>query len=168
SALGIIIRSIDTNTGKLDKKLDQVIGRLDTLSKRQFELETSVRSLQASQDVLAAGVSQSVRPAPQNSIDDGDLDSVPSEFRISIEELCDIYKCTNRAGNMASHLVKRLFPELFGPAQLRFQYNWYGNGETQEGTIGFNSQDRRRDLRVSLLSGSAFRRFLEGEGGAQD
>jgi len=32
----------------------------------------------------------------------------------------------NSAGHLAAILVRRLFPELFGSANLRFSYNWYG------------------------------------------
>ncbi|KAK3103374.1 hypothetical protein FSP39_018810 [Pinctada imbricata] len=54
--------------------------------------------------------------------------SIPDEYRLSMKELEAIDETTTgNAGNFALKLVKRFFPELYGPDNQRFEYNWLGS-----------------------------------------
>ena len=49
-------------------------------------------------------------------------------IEIPPEELQTFLCEANSAGQFAANLVRRLFPECFGPANLRFNYNSNGGG----------------------------------------
>lgn len=59
---------------------------------------------------------------------DIDEETVPSDYAIDSDVLREMARESSSAGNFAAHLMQKLFPELFGVANLRFQYNWYGGG----------------------------------------
>jgi len=50
----------------------------------------------------------------------------------SEDDVRRIYADANNAGHFAFILTKRMFAELFGPTNIRFHYNWHGNGPRQK------------------------------------
>lgn len=57
---------------------------------------------------------------------------VSSPFHIPYDDLRILFQVSRGAGNFAKKLVERLFPELFGPEQLRFNYSYYGGHGTNK------------------------------------
>ena len=53
---------------------------------------------------------------------------VPSHCRLAIEELEDIRNQSSGIGNFALLLTRKLFPELWGLGNLRWNYSYYGGG----------------------------------------
>ncbi|XP_053395801.1 BEN domain-containing protein 3-like [Mercenaria mercenaria] len=64
-----------------------------------------------------------------------DDESIPQQYQIETDELRMLKNDTSGPGNLAAHLVQRLFPELFGETNLRFHYNWTGGGNLKKGVM---------------------------------
>jgi hypothetical protein len=64
----------------------------------------------------------------------GDMD-VPAEYAIEPMVLKELYTDSLSAGNFAARLTQRLFPELFGAANLKFQYSWHGGGNKKKSEL---------------------------------
>jgi hypothetical protein len=59
---------------------------------------------------------------------DGPFRDIPVQYRLSVDELHGINESAQGKGNFAKLVVERLFPELFGPDNLRWLYNYNGGG----------------------------------------
>ncbi|XP_045215634.1 uncharacterized protein LOC123565947 isoform X2 [Mercenaria mercenaria] len=92
------------------------------------EMEGEVKVMRALLESIACKLedmninNNTVRPT---STDDQE---VPAQHHIPIEDLRDLHKASSGPGNMAAHLVQRLYPELFGVTNLRYMYSWNGGG----------------------------------------
>lgn len=75
-------------------------------------------------DTITA-IQHQVEPPP---IEDN-IENIPEKYCIPDEELTEMNRECKSAGNFGGHLVKLLFPELFGPNNLKFFYNWNGGGK---------------------------------------
>ena len=82
-----------------------------------------------------------IAPAVESSTADDAFCDIPSQFRIPFEELNQLKVHSYSTGHFAGKLVKRLFPELFGPdhQRLRFSYNGikYGKQELDRTRKGY-------------------------------
>uniref|UniRef100_K1Q188 BEN domain-containing protein 3 n=1 Tax=Magallana gigas TaxID=29159 RepID=K1Q188_MAGGI len=96
--------------------------KLDASNRRTASLELQLKTVLANTNVLIdvmrklANENSAICQMPSGS-DDDPTDStpqgIPEEFQLE-----DSY--------LRKTLRERLFPELFGEGQLRFEYNWYG------------------------------------------
>ena len=59
-------------------------------------------------------------------------ENIPPEYVLSADVLQDMNNESNGAGNFAAHLTRKFFPELFGPGNLSFMYNWFCNGKLKK------------------------------------
>lgn len=57
------------------------------------------------------------------------LDDIPPQFAIGDDDLNVIKRESKNVGHFACNVTARVFPELFGSENLRFNYNWHGNGQ---------------------------------------
>ena len=63
---------------------------------------------------------------------DEQFSDIPSHCRIAAEDLIKIKRQSKSIGNFAALLTMRLFPELFTTDNLRFRFNYNGNGHQKE------------------------------------
>ena len=64
----------------------------------------------------------------QEPVTDELFADVPSHYRLGLEELRDLQTSSSEAGNFALGLTRKLFPELWGPGNLRLKYSYNGGG----------------------------------------
>ena len=156
----------ENDTPTLDKSLPLVVNRfektvinmltklnakVDALSRRQNNVENIVTELKKASDRRAAQredvpVALSQRDVSSSETTSSiDTENIPPEYSITTESLRNIRQSASGAGNFGLKLVKKLFPELFGPENLRFQYNWYGGGQ--------NNKKRLDPQRTEIIRG---------------
>ena len=118
----------------IEKKLDQMNTRLNTLERNQVDIKNilghilqSLQQQQPQQPQL-----QQQQPQPQPPTDSNPFCDIPEPYHISLEELIKVDKAAFNAGNFSCKLVNRLFPELFGPDHLRTKYSYHGQGKTNK------------------------------------
>ncbi|XP_062587500.1 zinc finger and BTB domain-containing protein 5-like isoform X1 [Saccostrea cucullata] len=68
-----------------------------------------------------------------------DFSDIPKSYRISKVALEEMKANSKNAGVFAGNVIKMLFPELFGPSNLRFKYSFFGGGILKK-----NELDRQR------------------------
>ena len=66
--------------------------------------------------------------------EDNMFGDIPSTYRFSLEQLRELQSESTGPGTSALSLTRKLYPELFGPGQLRLKINYHGGGvlEKQE------------------------------------
>lgn len=64
---------------------------------------------------------------------------IPKTYRISYATLRELKAGSKNAAVFAGNIIKKLFPELFGPSGLRFKYSFFGGGKLKK-----NELDRQR------------------------
>lgn len=64
---------------------------------------------------------------------------IPKSYRISYATLRELKAGSKNAAVFAGNIIKKLFPELFGPSGLRFKYSFFGGGKYKK-----NELDRQR------------------------
>ena len=121
--------------------LTKLNAKIDALSRRQNSVENTVTELKKDSDRLTmqredVPVSLSQRDVSSSkntwSID---TENIPPVYSIPTETLQNIQQNASSTGNFGRKLVKKLFPELFGPENLRIQYNWYGGGQNNKNRL---------------------------------
>ena len=90
--------------------------------------------------------------------------TVSDEYHLSEEILSSLYKCSSNPGNFALKLVIRLFPELFGPDNLRLDFNYYGGGKKNKKQMR-EAGVAGEKARLSFLSRSEGNDNMEGQSG---
>ncbi|XP_052243059.1 uncharacterized protein LOC127852964 [Dreissena polymorpha] len=78
------------------------------------------------------------------------------------EEVRRIHEESNNAGHFACLLVRKVFPELFGPGNLRSLYNWNGNGQKKKLAL---NETRRKAVSSAVLG---YHPEVRGPGPFQD
>jgi len=53
---------------------------------------------------------------------------IPDPYKLSVEEILKLAEHPFNLGHFATKLVGRLFPELFGPGDVRKEYSYFGGG----------------------------------------
>ena len=77
-------------------------------------------------DSLVAGQRSTSTPTTTDEVTSSQ--DLPTDGPLSEDDVRRIHMEANNAGHFACILTMRLFPELFGPTNLRVLYNWNGNG----------------------------------------
>lgn len=111
----------------ISKRLDNFDNRLESM---QVKLDRALANHHTlDYDDVPMPFIQNIRqlPPPQSA----DLHEA-SPFHIPYDDLRILFQVSRGAGNFAKKLVERLFPELFGPEQLRFSYSYYGGHGTNK------------------------------------
>lgn len=118
--------------------IDMMNRKLDAPNRRTASLELQLKTVLANTNVLIdvmrklANENSAICQMPSGS-DDDPTDStpqgIPEEFQLEDSYLRKTLRESRNSGNFAVNLTRRLFPELFGEGQLRFEYNWYGGGK---------------------------------------
>lgn len=118
--------------------IDMMNRKLDASNRRTASLELQLKTVLANTNVLIdvmrklANENSVICQMPSGS-DDDPTDStpqgIPEEFQLEDSYLRKTLRESRNSGNFAVNLTRRLFPELFGEGQLRFEYNWYGGGK---------------------------------------
>ena len=137
----------------IEKKLDQMTKRLNTLERNQVDIKNILghilQSLQQQQPPQQQPpqqqppqqqppqqppqLQQQPQPQqPQPPTDSNPFCDIPEPYHILLEELIKVDKAAFNAGNFSCKLVNRLFPELFGPDHLRTKYSYHGQGKTNK------------------------------------
>jgi hypothetical protein len=125
----------------IEKKLDQMNTRLNTLERNQVDINNILvhilQSLKRDQPLQQQQQLQQPQPKlqqqqPQPPTDSNPFCDIPEPYHISLEELIKVDKAAFNAGNFSCKLVNRLFPELFGPDHLRTKYSYHGQGKTNK------------------------------------
>ena len=131
----------------IEKKLDQMNTRLNTLERNQVDIKNILghilQSLQQQQPPQQQPQQQppqqpqlqqqqTQQQQPQPPTDSNPFCDIPEPYHISLEELIKVDKAAFNAGNFSCKLVNRLFPELFGPDHLRTKYSYHGQGKTNK------------------------------------
>ncbi|XP_053388739.1 BEN domain-containing protein 3-like [Mercenaria mercenaria] len=126
------LNSQDSVNKNIIKQLEKATRGIESLNKELHEIRQENRVMRGQLDALLASRASTAPAQVTNNFERSEhsisLQSVPSEYSISEEELASIKRDSKGAGNFGAQLVKRLFPELFGPTNLRHQYNWFGGG----------------------------------------
>ena len=61
----------------------------------------------------------------------GNFSDIPVPHRLSVDELTKLKENSQSVGNFACNLTRRLYPELFGPDNLRKKFNYRGEKKTE-------------------------------------
>ncbi|KAH3822958.1 hypothetical protein DPMN_124752 [Dreissena polymorpha] len=97
-------------------------GRFDAHAIMIQDLHSDVRDLRHQLNAAQALNRRAVSSEPSTVVD-------LSTLGLPEEEVRRIHGESHNAGHFACLLVKRVFPELFGPRNLRSLYNWHGGGQ---------------------------------------
>ncbi|KAH3888352.1 hypothetical protein DPMN_012385 [Dreissena polymorpha] len=89
------------------------------------DLHRNVRDIRQHLDEAQALNRRAVSSEPSTVVD-------LSTLGLPEEEVRRIHRESHNAGHFACLLVKRVFPELFGPGNLRSLYNWHGGGQNKK------------------------------------
>ncbi|KAK3107585.1 hypothetical protein FSP39_017794 [Pinctada imbricata] len=73
-------------------------------------------------------------------------------------------RCSLNPGNFAVKIVERLFPELFGEDNLRFQFSYNGGGIRDKKSLDGVRFRVHTKVRLSSLSGSQGNQSVEDDG----
>jgi hypothetical protein len=57
---------------------------------------------------------------------------IPQVYQISQTTMKELKASCRNAGVFAGNIIKMLFPELFGPSNLRFRYSFFGGGKLKK------------------------------------
>ena len=107
----------------------------DTTNKRLTALEDAMTTVIERLDEMKATREVSAAIPQDNAVPDDDMfGDIPSLYRFSLDELRELQNEATGPGNFALSLTRKLYPELFGPGQLRLKYSYHGGGvrEKQE------------------------------------
>ncbi|XP_033758185.1 BEN domain-containing protein 3-like [Pecten maximus] len=124
--------------------MSEMIGRkLDAMNRRQDRMEISLRRIEKLDRVLRIFPTTAASPIhqeeymdnqslPQTSVSDDEFLDIPVQWRFSLIELKQINLHSTGPGNFAKNICIKLYPELFGPDNLRYQYSFFGGGPLQK------------------------------------
>jgi len=129
----VVLQNLHTITNTLEiisKRLDNYDNRLESM---QVKLDRALANHPLDYDDVHMPNIQHIQqqPPPPQPAQSADL-HVSSPFHIPYDDLRILFQVSRGAGNFAKKLVERLFPELFGPEQLRFNYSYYGRHGTNK------------------------------------
>lgn len=109
---------------------DAILKKLDVANQHIITLETLIRKGNCNTDTIidiARSYSTKLPVSEPREETSADPTGIPDEYAISESELRNME--SRNGGNFAVHLTRRLWPELFGEGNIRFNYNWYGGGQ---------------------------------------
>ncbi|XP_062600089.1 uncharacterized protein LOC134261694 [Saccostrea cucullata] len=136
------LRDIRKSDDVFNKKVSATNTRVSGLEAQMNTILTNINILI---DLVRNGglqqpTTQAVNISELNSTDsDSASTGIPEEFQIPDAELREILRDSRNSGNFAVNLCRKLFPELYGEGNLRFDYNWFGGGK-----LGKKELDPRR------------------------
>ncbi|XP_052719442.1 mucin-2-like [Crassostrea angulata] len=128
----------------LRKSVDIVNKKIDATNRRTTHLETLLTTAIANTNIIIDIIRRqssdntltqlnsamhSQTSAEETPSSTPTTEGIPPEFKIDDSELRVLVRESRNAGNFAVNLTRKLFPELFGEGQLRYEYNWYGGGK---------------------------------------
>ncbi|XP_062592664.1 uncharacterized protein LOC134254135 [Saccostrea cucullata] len=136
------LRDIRKSDDVFNKKVSATNTRVTGL---EAQMNTVLTNINILIDLVRNGglqqpTTQAVNIIELNSTDsDSASTGIPEEFQIPDAELREILRDSRNSGNFAVNLCRKLFPELYGEGNLRFDYNWFGGGK-----LGKKELDPRR------------------------
>lgn len=74
-----------------------------------------------------------------NTLPEDFYNDLPEPYRYDVKTLLDLKMNSVSPGNFAKRLCMRIWPELYGPDNLRLKYSYYGGGP-----LGKIAMDDRR------------------------
>ena len=83
-------------------------------------------------DSISATTIENMTSSPAASAMDEQFNDLPTHCRIPAEDIIKMRRHSKSVGNFAALLTMRLFPELFTQDNLRFKFNYNGNGHSKE------------------------------------
>jgi hypothetical protein len=123
---------------ELKQTVNELNKKLDLANRRTASVELMVKTALVNTNTLIAvmrkltGESTAQIPPPEKEDDQPGSSTpqdIPEDFHLDESSLRKLLRESRNAGNFAVILIRKLFPELFGEGDLRFQYNWYGGGK---------------------------------------
>ncbi|XP_065939450.1 putative uncharacterized protein DDB_G0290521 [Magallana gigas] len=142
-----LVGGLSKEVSDLRKSVDIVNKKIDATNRRTTHLETlrttaiantniiiDIIRRQSSDNTLTQlnSVMHSQTSAEETPSSTPTDEGIPPEFKIDDSELRVHVRESRNAGNFAVNLTRKLFPELFGEGQLRYEYNWYGGGKLEK------------------------------------
>nr|XP_022310997.1 BEN domain-containing protein 3-like [Crassostrea virginica] len=111
-----------------------MINELDIVNQRIVASESLVRNGNITTDALmdiARKFTTRRRLSESREEDEPTIDpsGITEEYTISEPELRSRVRDSRNGGKFAVNLTRKLWPELFGEGNLRFNYSWYGGGQ---------------------------------------
>ena len=142
SEFTLLMRKIDQISVKLSERIDTTTSvlnkKVEVLNQRSLTLESSLREIRRIVDRQQASVHQpqqsTVTQQEREAHDEENIhvppdinDGILTSYSIPMETLRQLVTSTSSRGNFACRVVERLFPELFGPDNLRYGYSYNGS-----------------------------------------
>ncbi|XP_060570938.1 uncharacterized protein LOC132729236 [Ruditapes philippinarum] len=132
--------SMEAHARQAARERHRLLKGMESLARQNQKLTEEVLALRGLVDGLVVTTGQCTRsrvpPSETMSVGPASLgemtEGLPEELIINEEELRQVHRDSNNAGHFAALLVKKLFPELYGPTNLRLNYNWYGGGQKKK------------------------------------
>ena len=124
------INILATNVKDLTRTLDNCTKSLAMQTKRIQELEVSSTRIERKLDEALSVRSSNSHSINNITSDQATIEDIPQELAIDRARLKALKHEANSAGHFACLLLPEVFPELFGPGNLRTAYNWGGNRHT--------------------------------------
>ena len=123
SAINLGIEKVNKRQAEFEQSISR---KLDTANKRMTNIELTLNTvLQRLDEARATSYRIS---EPEQTVSEEIFADIPECYRIDLEELRELQISSSCAGNFALGLTRKLFPELFGPGNLRFKFGYNGGG----------------------------------------
>lgn len=111
-----------------NKKQDDIVKAIAATNKRLTENTVVQVRLERKVDQLLSerATANVAEPIAQVQVTPADIENIPSEFALGSDLLDTLRRTSTCPGHFAAQTLPTVFPELFGPDQLRLLYNWDG------------------------------------------
>ena len=127
------LTSIVTKMSEMQQTIDVLNKKVDAANRRSAAYEAFFKTIVGNTNILidiARNLKQKRQQETPRVSEETDerlpVIEIPEEYEMEDSELRRIMRDSRNAGNFAVNISRRLWPELFGEGDLRFQYNWYG------------------------------------------
>ena len=131
----ILLNSINLQLEKASKRQAEfeqtVMKKLYTSNKRMLNLEGTINTVLERLDEMKMYKDRDTEDS-STMVSREMFGDIPATYRITLEELQDIRRESKGPGVFALALTRRLFPELWGPGNLRHKYSYHGGGVCQK------------------------------------
>ena len=129
------LTSIVTKMSEMQQTIDVLNKKVDAANRPSAAYEAFFKTIVGNTNILidiARNLKQKRQQETPRVSEETDerlpVIEIPEEYETEDSEFRRFMRDSRNAGNFAVNISRRLWPELFGEGDLRFQYNWYGGG----------------------------------------